>query len=145
MDPPTIPEKKFWRKKMKESKEKILIVDDIEDYLRSLENVLKRDYEVLTAKSLEEAKEKAKEGIDIALIDIRLSEEDMTNRDGLVFLEWLKMNYPDIPAVVMSAYQEFDLAVDALNLGAKYFLKKPINLLELKGTLKMLLEGKIKG
>ena len=144
MDLPTIPEKKFWREKMKESKAKILIVDDIEDYLRSLENVIKKDYEVLTAKSLEEAKEKAKEVIDIALIDIRLSEEDMANRDGLVFLEWLKMNYPDIPAVVMSAYQEFDLAVDALNLGAKYFLKKPINLVELKGTLKTLLEGKIK-
>ncbi|HIE05627.1 MAG TPA: response regulator [bacterium (Candidatus Stahlbacteria)] len=115
---------------------KLLIVDDIEDYLSSLTNVLKDEYEIITARSLEEAKEHAKGGIDIALIDIRLSEEDMSNRDGLVFLEWLKMNYPQIPAIVMSAYQEFDLAVDALNLGAKYFLKKPINLKELRGVLK---------
>lgn len=121
---------------------KLLIVDDIEDYLRSLENTLKDEYEVITARNLSEAREKAKQGIDLALIDIRLSEEDMTNRDGLVFLEWLKMNYPRVPAIVMSAYQEFDLAVDALNLGAKYFLRKPINLKELKGILKTTLEAR---
>ncbi len=120
---------------------RLLIVDDIEDYLRSLENALKNEYEIVTASSLEEAKKKAKTGIDIALVDIRLSEEDKTNRDGLVFLEWLKMNMPEVPAIVMSAYQEFDLAVDALNLGAKYFLKKPINLKELSGVLKTSREG----
>jgi len=64
----------------------------------------------------------------------------MTNKDGLVFLEWMKMNYPDIPVIMMSAYKEFDLAVDALNLGAEYFLKKPINLVELKGVLKTIEE-----
>jgi DNA-binding NtrC family response regulator len=118
---------------------RILIVDDIEEYLNSLENVLKVDYEVLKARNLEEAKERAKEGIDIAIVDIRLSEEDMENKDGLIFLEWMRMNYPDIPVIMMSAYREFDLAVDALNLGAKYFLKKPISIKELKGTIKTLL------
>ena len=120
---------------------KILIVDDIEEYLTSLENALKNEYEVVKARNLEEAKEKTKkERIDIAIVDIRLSEEDMTNKDGLVFLEWVKMNYPDIPVIMMSAYKEFDLAVDALNLGAEYFLKKPINLVELKGVLKTIEE-----
>ena len=78
--------------------------------------------------------------IDIALVDIRLSESDPTNCDGLVFLEWVKMNYPDVPVVVMSAYREFDMAVDALNLGAAYFLKKPINLRELNGVLRGLVK-----
>lgn len=121
----------------------ILIVDDIEEYLDSLANALRDEYDVLKARTLEEAKSLAsKHRIDIALVDIRLSEEDMTNRDGLVFLEWMKMNYPEIPVVVMSAYQEFDLAVDALNLGAEYFLKKPINLIELKGVLERVLSKK---
>lgn len=115
---------------------KILIVDDIEEYLRSLENSLKDEHEVFKAKSLEEAKKTTSRDIDIALVDIRLFEEDKGNRDGLVFLEWLKMNHPGVPAIMMSAYQEFDLAVEALNLGALYFLKKPINLMELKGILK---------
>jgi len=121
---------------------KILIIDDIEDYLFSLKNALKDEYEIITAKTLDEAKKKTSKDIDIALIDIRLSEKDVTNRDGLIYLEWLKMNYPETHAVIMSAYKEFDLAVDALNLGAEYFLKKPINLTELKGILKTIISEK---
>ncbi|RKZ22122.1 hypothetical protein DRQ18_03180 [bacterium] len=119
---------------------KLLILDDEVEYLRSLENALKGKWEVVTAATLEEAKRCAREGIDIALVDIRLSKEDETNRDGLVFLEWMKMNYPDVPVVMMSAYREFDYAVEALNLGASYFLKKPVNLVELEGVLKTLTE-----
>ncbi|MEO0297257.1 MAG: response regulator [candidate division WOR-3 bacterium] len=119
---------------------KILIVDDIEEYLNSLERVLSDEYIVLKARNLNEAKEKTKEGIDIAIVDIRLSETDMENKDGLIYLEWVKMNYPEIPVIMMSAYREFDLAVEALNLGAKYFLKKPISIKELKGTIKTLLK-----
>lgn len=121
---------------------KILIIDDIEDYLFSLKNALKDEYEIITAKTLDEAKKKTSKDIDIVLIDIRLSEKDVTNRDGLIYLEWLKMNYPETHAVIMSAYKEFDLAVDALNLGAEYFLKKPINLTELKGILKTITSEK---
>ncbi len=123
---------------------KILIVDDIEEYLRSLENALRDEYDVRTAKSLKEAKEKVtSEEVDIVLADIRLSEEEKDNRDGLVFLEWLKMNKPKIPVIMMSAYKEFDLAVDALNLGAEYFLKKPINLVELKGILTTVIKNEL--
>ena len=121
---------------------KLLIVDDMEEYLHSLEHSLKDEYEIIKAKNLEEAKRAASETIDMALVDIRLSPKDVTNRDGLVFLEWLKMNYPNVPAIMMSAYQEFDLAVQALNLGASYFLRKPINLVELKGILSAVKEQK---
>ena len=114
-----------------------MIVDDVEEYVTSLENSLKGEYEILKAGDLEGAKKiTKKENFDIAIVDIRLSEEEPSNKDGLVFLEWLKMNYPEIRVIIMSAYKEFDLAVDALNLGAEYFLKKPINLVELKGILK---------
>lgn len=119
----------------------LLIVDDSEDYLRSLQRALSHDWSVLCARTLDEAKARVAEKADIALVDIRLSESDEENRDGLVFLEWVKMNHPYIPVVIMSAYREFDMAVDALNLGAAYFLKKPINLRELKGVLKSLMEG----
>ncbi len=122
--------------------EKILIVDDIEEYLRSLENALKNDFEIIRAMSLVEAKEKMSESIKVALVDIRLKEDDPNNRDGLVFLEWVKMNFPKTKVIIMSAYKEFDLAVEALNLGAEYFLRKPINLVELKGTIKTLLEAR---
>jgi len=121
---------------------KILVVDDIEEYLNSLENALKGEYEILKARNLNDAKSIAtkEQRLNVAIVDIRLSEEDPSNKDGLVFLEWLKMNYSEVKVVMMSAYKEFDLAVDALNLGAEYFLKKPINLVELKGILETLLK-----
>ncbi|MBI1929830.1 response regulator [Candidatus Poribacteria bacterium] len=117
----------------------VLIIDDIEDYLRSLATALKRDFTILTARSLEDAKATmAENSVNVVLSDIRLDESDPTNRDGLVFLEWSRGTYPRVPVVMMSAYREFDLAVDALNLGAAKFLKKPINLRELKALLKTL-------
>jgi len=121
--------------------DRILIIDDIEEYLDSLENILMNDFEVIKALTLKEAKAKMNESIKVALVDIRLKEDDPQNRDGLIFLEWVKMNFPKTKVIIMSAYQEFDLAVDALNLGAEYFLRKPINLVELKGTIKTLIES----
>ena len=122
------------------SKPKILIVDDIEDYLQSLQRSLERDIEVLTATSIDEAKKKITKELELLLLDIRLDESDPSNRDGLLLLEWSKMNFPEIPVVMMSVYREFDLAVDSLNLGASYFLRKPINVSELKALLNTFIE-----
>lgn len=111
---------------------KILILDDVEEYVNSLARALSGEYEVVKAYSLEEAKEKMDSTIKLALVDVRLSEEDISNRDGIIFLGWAKENYPHVPVIMMSAYRDFESAVDALNLGASYFLKKPINLREMK-------------
>ena len=116
-------------------KGRLLVVDDMEDYLRALSRALSRDFDVVTATSLAEAKEKMDDSIELALVDVRLSEEDMGNRDGIILLGWLQENYPDVPVIMMSAYRDFDSAVDALNLGARKYLKKPINLQELRETL----------
>jgi len=124
---------------------RILVVDDVEDYLRALSRALGREFDVVTAASLAKAKERMDESIDLALVDVRLSEEDMSNRDGIIFLGWLQENYPDVPVVMMSAYRDFDSAVDALNLGAKKYLKKPINLQELKEALQECLRKDVAG
>ncbi len=117
---------------------KLLIVDDVHEYLDSLSRALTGEYEVVTAASLEEAKKKVDDSIKLALVDVRLSEQDMTNRDGVQLLRWLRENYPKIPVVMMSAYSDFDAAVDSLNLGASRYLKKPINLRELKDLISSL-------
>ncbi|MDI6793312.1 MAG: response regulator [bacterium] len=119
---------------------KILIVDDLPDYLQSLKNVLVSEFDVVTATSFSEAKEGLSSEIDLLLSDIRLDEDDPDNKDGIRLLEWTKKNFPDIPVVLMSVYRDFDMAVDAVNLGVAKFLKKPINILELKSTLKDVLE-----
>lgn len=106
---------------------RILVVDDIEDYLYDIETYLEDDYEVLLAKSKEDALEILKNNeISLAILDIRLDEDDPENQEGLELLKWIKESSPKTPVITMSAYQEFDYAVDALNLGAAYFIKKPI-------------------
>lgn len=120
---------------------KILIVDDLADYLQSLKNVLAGEFDVVTATSFSEAKEKLCADIDLLLSDIRLDEDDPENKDGILLLKWAKEQFLDIPVVLMSVYRDFDVAVEALNLGATKFLKKPINILELKSTLKEMLAG----
>jgi len=117
---------------------KLLIVDDVREYLDSLSRALTGEHEVVTAANLDEAKKKMGDTINLALVDVRLSEEDMTNRDGVQLLRWLKEKYPKLPVVMMSAYSDFDAAVDSLNLGASRYLKKPINLRELKDLINSL-------
>lgn len=115
---------------------KILIVDDQQLYLMSLEVALRNTYEVKTASNYNEALNIVKTGIDIALIDIRLDESDDQNTDGLKLLEWIRKNDPSISSYVMSAYREFSYAEKALNLGAKHFFKKPIDIIDLLTVLK---------
>jgi len=117
------------------AKSKILIIDDQTFYLNSLEVALKKIFSVDTATNYSDAIKKLEETsgdeFDAALIDIRLDQNDDENIDGLKILEWIKMNKPQISAFVMSAYKEFSYAEQALNLGAKHFFKKPIDILSL--------------
>ncbi|HKY42876.1 MAG TPA: response regulator [Pyrinomonadaceae bacterium] len=118
---------------------KVLIVDDIENYVRSLQRALAAEWTTCCAHSVAEAKYLLEsEQIDIALVDVRLSETDPQNREGVELLKWIHTRYPDVPVIMMSAYQDFDAAVDALNLGAHQFLKKPIDLRALKEMLRSL-------
>ena len=119
---------------------KILIVDDLEDYLRSLRRALASEWMVVCAQSVAAAKEALQtENIEAALIDVRLSESDPQNRDGVVLLKWIQAQHPLVPVVMMSAYTDFDAAVDALNLGAVQFLRKPIDLRIVREVLRSLI------
>ncbi|MEO0160380.1 MAG: response regulator [candidate division WOR-3 bacterium] len=116
---------------------KILILDDVIPYLDALSRALSGDYEIIKASNIEEAKEHSDNSIDLFLIDICLDENRPgLDRSGIDFLKWVKEHFADKPAIVMSAYRDYEAAVEALNLGAFKYLKKPIDLKELKSTIK---------
>lgn len=118
---------------------KILIIDDVKEYVEALRNALRSEYEIDIAYSLKEAKEKANGTFSLFLVDIRLDESDPTNADGIIFLEWAKANFPKIPVVMMSAYKEFEEKKDEIiKKGAATFLKKPIDIRNLKETIRKL-------
>lgn len=110
----------------------ILIVDDIPEYLYALSRALGKEHKILCAQSLEEAKTRMTAGVGLAIVDVRLSETDAENREGILLLKWIKEKHPRIPVLLMSAYRDYEAVVDAVNLGADGYLKKPVNLQELK-------------
>lgn len=114
---------------------KLLIIDDEQDYLNSLAVSLRKKFDVVLATNYTTALQELSKGVNIALIDIRLEKNNPNNIDGLKILEWIKMNKPEISAFIMSSYTEFSYAEQALNLGAKHFFKKPIDITSLVAIL----------
>nr|WP_154119980.1 response regulator [Paenibacillus monticola] len=80
------------------------------------------EYEVFIAASTEEAiKIMEEQRIHIVLTDIL-----MPGMNGLEFMKISKRRYPYVKWVVISAHSEFSYAQEAVRLGAKDYLLKPI-------------------
>ena len=106
------------------SKRKILIVDDDAEYLKSLTSILKRDFFIIAASSPKDARNLLLSSPDLALLDIRLDESDLNNREGIEILKFVKNEIPTVPVVMMTAFGDIDLAVEAMRLGAADFIQK---------------------
>ncbi len=117
-------------------RKKLMIVDDIPEYADTMEIYLEDSFDICKARGLDEAKTVlGTDSIDLAIIDIRLDESDPENKDGIELLKWLEQQKMTQGVIVMSAYREFDYAVEALNAGADYFMQKPINPDELNSVI----------
>ncbi len=112
----------------------ILIVDDEPRHRRGMMNLILsfRPNDTLTAAADGEA---ALESIrqhrpDLVLTDIR-----MPNMDGLQFLQQIQNEQPKPRVVMVSAYNRFDYAQEALRYGASDYLLKPIDADKLRTML----------
>lgn len=72
-----------------------------------------------------------KESFDLVLSDVRLPEGD-----GISLLEWMRKERMDIPFIIMTGYASVPDAVQAIKLGAKDYLAKPVQMDELQRQLK---------
>lgn len=104
----------------------MLIVDDEPIAINSVEYIIKNNFKELQvdgkAKSGREAIERAYDlKPDIVLIDIK-----MPGINGLDAIRKIKDTNPDIYFIIMSAYDYFDYATEAMALGAVEYLLKPI-------------------
>lgn len=107
---------------------RILIVEDEVDLSTTLSMAFDmRGYQVAVANSIESAEQVLK-GFEshVALIDIRLGDEN-----GIDLIPKLKTIYPKILCVVMTAYAETEIAIQAIHQGAYDFLRKPIDMQQL--------------
>lgn len=102
----------------------LLVVDDEEGPRQSLKIVFKKDFEVVLAKSGEEALGlMGGQHVDIAILDIM-----MTGMSGIELLGKLKEQQPDIEILMLTAYETLDTARAALRHGACDYLNKPFDI-----------------
>jgi len=118
----------------------ILIVDDEEIALTNMQHVLMKDgYHCLTAKNGVEALEVfAKNDIDLVITDLK-----MEHMDGIELLGHVNRLYPDTQVIMVTGFATVSSAVEALKKGAAHYLGKPVNLDELRKTVKEVLEQKL--
>ena len=102
----------------------VLLVDDEEKITELLSYSLRKEsYEIISAKSGQQALAVMNDKeIEILVTDIR-----MPGMDGLALTRRVRVEYPNVQIIIMSAHGELDSAVEALKLGAVDFLQKPLD------------------
>ena len=109
-------------------KANLLIVDDEEHTREGLELALDDRFEVFMASSAEEAFNAMEaESFEVVLTDLRMSGES-----GMSVIVYAIKHSPETICIMMTAYGEVDLAVEAMKRGAFDFLSKPVNLEKLE-------------
>lgn len=110
---------------------KVLIVDDDESFLESLEEVfeLEDGYEVLTAKTAKDAEKAVKESQAenesqpiIALVDVKLGRSN-----GLELVKKIKKNNSNIICIMITGHEGLYDSPEAESSGANEFLYKPLD------------------
>lgn len=68
-------------------------------------------------------------------VDVIITDIEMIGVSGLKLAEIVFNNYPDIFVIILSGYNNFEYAQQAVKFGVKRYLTKPVNLKELKDVL----------
>ena len=118
------------------AKYKILIVDDEEDNLSLLYRTLRRKYDVTKCLSPLEAIEKLKENE----YELVISDHKMPEMNGVELLKYVYDNYPSTMRILLTAFSEVSLLIDAINYANIYrYIKKPFD----PDELVMIVDGAI--
>ena len=119
-------------------KPNLLIVDDEQHTREGLELALEDKFEVFLASGPEEAFH----AMDAEKFEVVLTDLRMSGQSGMSVIDFA-INHPSSPiCIMMTAYGEVDVAVEAMKRGAFDFLSKPVNLEKLELLIKRGLEEK---
>ncbi len=119
-------------------KRSILVVEDDDVALDLLAEILRRHhFQVWTASSVAAALEfLEKRRVDLVLSDIRMPE-----RGGMDLLKQIRENQSRIPVVLLSAFGDEHLWVEALSAGAVDLIPKPFKKQEIIDVINKTLAG----
>ncbi len=110
---------------------RILIIDDEIGPRESLRMLLKTDYQVFTADSVEAGLNLLKEkNPDTIVMDIR-----MPGITGIEGLRKIREIDPDVSVIMLTGFGALDTAKEALRLGANDYLSKPFDASEMRSVI----------
>jgi DNA-binding NtrC family response regulator len=106
---------------------RILAADDQQHILDAIELLLKpQGYEVDTARSPVLVREELASGTyDAVLIDLNYTRDTTSGQEGLDLLSEIIALDSTLPVIVMTAWGNVELAVEAMRRGARDFIQKP--------------------
>jgi DNA-binding NtrC family response regulator len=106
---------------------RILIADDQPDVLEALRLLLKGErYKIETAGSPAAVIEAIEDrDFDVILIDLNYARDTTSGEEGLDLLSRIQKLDSTLPVVVMTAWGNVDVAVEAMRRGARDFIQKP--------------------
>ena len=106
---------------------RILVGDDLPHICDALALLLKgAGYKVDVANSPPELLAGAREGVhDLILMDMNYARDTTSGEEGLDLLDRLQAWNRDVPVVVMTAWSTVEVAVQAMQRGARDFVTKP--------------------
>ena len=115
----------------------VLVVDDNAAVRESLVRILKGEgYKTIGAEDGRAALELLRQRqVNLILTDLK-----MPNMDGLQLLRTVKMRFPEIKVILMTASVKVDMADEAIREGAYHFMQKPLKRLEILMVLARALE-----
>jgi len=112
---------------MQKTNATILIIDDDEDVLLSAKLLLKKQFEkVITRNNPKEINQLiSKEEIDVIVLDMNYRIGFNDGKEGIYWLKHILSINPQMVIILMTAYGEVELAVNAIKMGAFDFILKP--------------------
>ena len=104
------------------TKPSILYIDDVQDNLLSFKSVFRREYQIDTVSSAQEALTL----IDQNLYELIISDQRMPGMTGVEFFGTIVNTHPDPMRIILTGYSDFDAIVEAINKGKiYYYVSKP--------------------
>ena len=115
------------------SLEKVLLVDDEEDFVNALSERLEaRGLEVSKASNGKEAVDRSnKDKYDAVILDLQMPE-----MDGMETLKVLLKENPDMQIVLLTGHATVSKGIEAMKFGAMDFLEKPVDFDKLMNIIK---------
>jgi len=106
---------------------KILIADDDINIIASLKYVLAEEgFDILAVTTPQAALENLKTmSVDLILLDMNFQQDTTSGVEGLQLVEAINQLELNIPIIVMTGWATIDIAVEAMQAGAKDFIQKP--------------------